>query len=413
MAPAATVKVTIRFATGPSFGVTLVLDDAASPLDTGTLGTTAARAVDVTSNVQQISTRRGRSRVLDTFEGGTAYIRLIDTDGTFDPDNGTYAGDIKPMIQVQVTATHGGSERTLFSGYVEDWEYTYRQDVDAAYVNISAVDGERLLNLSSVTSVAGTSAGQDTGARIDDILDAVSWPSSSRTIDTGNTTVQDDDGSSRTTLAALRNMATTEIGGFYMTADGKARFRGRHDTIKTADGTPTAFDDTGSGIPFVALDFSTDDAVLANNVTITRTGGAAQNAQDADSIASFFDRVLTRTGLSMETDGDALEYARAILATRKDSDLRIKAVTIDPTADVTATVNASLDTDFFDPIKVTRTQPGGGTVARTMIVQGIQHDITPARWLTTFNTGEPLVDGMILDSVSRGKLDDAASILAY
>lgn len=410
---AADVKVTIRFATGPAFGATLVLDDATSPLDTGVLGTTAARAVDVTSNVMQINTRRGRSRVLDTFEGGSAFIRLIDTDGTFDPDNGTYAGDIKPMIQVQITATYSSTERALFAGYVDSWEYTYRQDVDAAYVNISAVDGERLLNLSSITSVAGTSAGQDTGARIDDILDQVSWPTSSRNIDTGNTTVQDDDGTARTTLSALRKLAETEIGGLYFTGDGKVRFRGRHNTIKAADGAPIEFDDAGAQVPFVGLDFSTDDAVLANNITITRTGGTAQNVQDADSIAAFFDRSLTRTGLLMETDSAALDYANAVLATRKDADLRINAVTIDPTADVTATVTAALDTAFFDPIKVTRTQPGGGTVSRTMAVQGIRHDITPSRWLTTFNTGEPLVDGMILGSSTRGTLDNAASILAY
>ncbi len=413
MALAASLTVTVRFATGPSFGIPLVLDDVTSPLDTGVLGTSAAKAIDVTSRCQWVTTRRGRSRVLDTFEGGTASARLIDTTGEFDPDNGTYAGDIKPMIQFQVKATHGGSERALFSGYITDWDYQYRQDVDAAYVTIEAVDGERLLNLATVSSVSGATAGQDTGARIGKILDAVSWPTTGRNIDTGNTTCQVDDGTERTALAAIRKVAETEISGFYMATDGKARFVSRHETIKKADATPTAFDDTGAAIPFVALDFNTDDSVLANNVSATRIGGSKQTVTDSDSIDEFFDRPLDRTGLLMETDTVALDYARSILATRKDADLRIKAVQIDATPNVTATINAALDTDFFDPIKVTRQQPGGGTVSRTLTVQGISHDITPTQWLTTFNTAEPLVDGFVLDSSTRGKLNDSAAILAF
>ena len=97
-----------------------------------------------------------------------------------------------------------------------------------------------------------------------------------------------------------------------------------------------------------------------------------------------------------------------MLATRKDADLRIKGMTIDSTADVTATVNAALDTDFFQPIQVTRTQPGGGTVTRNLTVQGISHNITTTQFRTTFNTAEPLVEGFILDNSTYGVLDTSA-----
>jgi hypothetical protein len=262
MATAATVKVVVRFSTSASFGPPLVLNDASTPLDTGVLADSTVTILDLTNNVQQISINRGRSRVLDTFEGGTATIQCIDTTGILDPDNGTHANEIKPMIQVVITATYGGTERFLFSGYIEAWNYTYQQDIDASFVTINAVDGERILNLANVSTVAGQAAGQDTGTRINKILNTISWPSSERSIDTGDTSCQADPGTLRPALTAIRTCATTEIGGFYLDSDGKTKFVSRENTIKALATTPTQFNDTGTQIPYVSLDFNTDDTVL-------------------------------------------------------------------------------------------------------------------------------------------------------
>jgi hypothetical protein len=190
-----------------------------------------------------------------------------------------------------------------------------------------------------------------------------------------------------------------------MDTDGKAKFVSRSNTIAALATTPTQFNDTGTQVPYVAVDFNTDDTVLANVVSVTRTGGSTQTASDATSISTYFERNLVRDNLLMETDAVALDYANAVLATRKDADLRIKGITIDSTADVTATVNAALDTDFFQPIQVTRAQPGGGSITRNLTVQGIRHNITTTRFLTTFNTAEPLVEGFILDNSTYGVLD--------
>ena len=411
MATAAVVKALVRFATGPSFGPPLILDGVLTPLDTGVLADAAVSELDITSFIQTINTTRGRSRILDTFEGGNATLTLIDTTGVLDPDNGAYANQIRPMIQIVITATYSGTVKTLFSGYIASWNYTYRQDINAAYVTIAAVDGERILNLANVTTVTGQAAGQSTGTRINKILDTVSWPTASRNVDVGDTLCQADPGGTTTSLSRLRQVAATEIGGFFMDTDGKATFKSRSSTISALATTPTVFNDTGSGIPYVSLDFNTDDSVLANSISITRIGGSTQVATDATSIATFFERSFTRTNLLMQTDTVALDYANAILGTRKDANLRVKGITIDSTANVSATVNAALNTDFFQPIQVTRAQPGGGSITRNLTVQGISHTITTTRFLTTFSTAEPLVEGFILNDSQYGKLD--SGILAF
>ena len=122
-------------------------------------------------------------------------------------------------------------------------------------------------------------------------------------------------------------------------------------------------------------------------------------------------RLHAPTRVISETDRPLAAQARAILAARKDPDLRVRELTIDATEDSAARVAAALDLDFFEPLKVTRTQPGGGKVTRTLTVQGIRHVITPSIWKTTFTTAEPIVDGFILGSATRGKL--GTSTLAY
>ena len=162
--PAPTAQVTIRFTGGPSFGTTLVLGDAISPLGTGVLGTSANAPVDFTAQCTQATIRRGRTRVLDKFEASVATFVLVDQTGVLDPQNGTYAGSILPNRQVRISATYGGTERYLFSGFTDSWTYQYPKGTNGlATVTVTAVDatviarqnrfgfGERIV---SVTIVA-------------------------------------------------------------------------------------------------------------------------------------------------------------------------------------------------------------------------------------------------------------------
>lgn len=406
-----TFQAFIRFATGPAFGNVIVLGDSASPLGTGVLGTQAARPIDVTAYVQQASVRRGRTRILDQFDSGSATIVLRDLDGTFDPDNGTYAGQLLPMRQVQLRGTYSGVTRNLFSGFIESIDYQYENGADIGYVTITAVDTFRLLNLTNIDTITGAVTGERTDQRINAIFDEVSWPASLRNLDVGDSTIAADPGGTRSILDAVNAVADVELGAFYITPTGVARFVSRNNTIKDGSGTPTEFTDTGVGVGYQGIQFAHDEALLANVVTVQRSGGTAQTVSDATSIDTYFERSLERTDLLLETDGEALNQARSLLAAKKDAQLRIESIELDLGQDNAARINAALNTDFFDPIKVTRTQPGGGTVTRSLTVQGIDHDIAPNSWRTTFSTAEQVVRGFILNSTIAGVLGD--DVLAY
>tara|TARA_R110000824_G_scaffold345869_2_gene532581 strand:- start:2955 stop:4184 length:1230 start_codon:yes stop_codon:yes gene_type:complete len=406
MPSAATLAVSIRFTASPSFGVDLVLGDAASPLGTGVLSDEATLPVDITSLVNAVSINRGRDRILDRHDAGRSTVTFTDTTGAFDPDNGDH--EILPMRQLKVTATYSGVLYTLYSGFIDEWDYTYTPGENAAFVTLVATDAFRILNLTTVTAVAGASAGDLTGKRLGEILDEISWPASSRDFSAGLTTCQADPGTARDTLSACQNVTDTELGAFFAKTNGVLKFMDRNAIVKAHGSSPTVFVDTGAGIYYESIDFDIDDTILANDVTVQRTGGTAQNVSDATSISSFFLRDLSRTGLLMDTDADALQQAKAILNERKDPELRIGSITIDAYGDTSNRVIAALDTELFDPIKVTRTQPGGGTVTRTLSVQGIEHTITPSSWKTTFQTAEAILGGFILDSSTSGVLGTSA-----
>ena len=408
MPAAATLAVSVRFTASPSFGVDLVLGDAASPLGTGVLSDAASTPVDITSLVNTVSVVRGRDRILDRHEAGRSTVTFTDTTGAFDPDNGTHADKILPMRQLKITATYSGTLYTLYSGFIDEWDYTYAPGESAAFVTLVATDAFRILNLTNVTAVAGSASGDLPGTRLGEILDEISWPASSRDFSTGLTTCQADPGTTRDTLSACQTITDTELGAFFTKTNGVLKFMDRNAIVIAHGSSPTVFVDTGAGIYYESIDFDIDDTILANDVTVTRTGGSAQNVSDTTSIESFFLRDLSRTGLLMDSDADALQQAKAILNQRKDPELRIGSITIDAYQDTSARVIAALDTELFDPIKVTRTQPGGGTVTRTLSVQGIEHVITPSSWKTTFQTAEKILDGFILDSSTSGVLGTSA-----
>jgi hypothetical protein len=414
----ATLRVEINFSDGPAFGIPLTLDSAVDGiLDSNLLGSSNSTSVirDFSASTTQISIRRGRNILQDTYDAGQATCKILDPLGYFDPQNTSSPiyGYVLPGRKLRISATYSGTVYYLFSGYTTEYRYTYPVGQDVAYVTVSAFDAFKIFNTSAVTTVAGATAGQTSGTRISAILNQISWPTSMRDIDAGTTpTLQADPGTSRSALSALKTVEATEFGAFYMSPAGDAVFQDRAFTASSAGATPTVFNQDGSGINYAGLKFALDDKQIYNQANITRTGGTLQTASDATSITAYFAHTVTMNSLLMETDADALNLALAYVASRKDTSIRIDSITLDlMTPSYSTGVVAGLSLDYFSPITVTNLQPSGSTITKTLQVQGVSHDITPNSWITTFNTMEPIIDAFILDSALYGILD--TSVLSY
>ena len=407
------VNAVINFSTGPSFAQAMILGSGI--LGTNVLADSASVIVDVSNVVDNIQTIRGRNAQADQFQTGTLSLRIVDQNGDFNPQNpaSPYYNLLTPMRKVQITATYGATTYPIFSGFITSYTTTTPKNAnDVVYTTIQAVDAFRLAQNAQISTVAGTSAGQLSGARINALLDAIDWPASMRDVDAGLTTMQADPGTARTSLAAMQTVETSEYGALYVDAAGSFVFQDRNVTAGSTGATPTVFNDNGSDISYFNAVWRLDDTLVYNSASITRTGGTAQTAINQPSIDKYFIHSYNQQNLLMQTDAVALDYAQAYVASRAETSIRCDAIQLDLYTDnYNLGIIAALSLDYFDPVTITTNQPGGSTLTKTLQVFGVAQSITPNSWKTTLTTLEPIIDGFILDSSIYGLLD--SGVLSY
>ena len=408
-----TVNAVINFSTGPSFAQAMILGSGI--LGTNILADSASVIVDVSDVVDSIETLRGRNPQADQFQTGSLTMRIVDQNGDFNPQNPSspYYTLLTPMRKVQITATYGAVTYPIFAGFITSYTTTTPKNAnDVVYTTITAVDAFRLAQNAQIATVAGTSAGQLSGARINNLLDAISWPATMRDIDAGLTTMQADPGTARTSLAAMQTVEISEYGALYVDAAGSFVFQDRGVTAGSTGQAAVVFNDNGTDISYFDAIWRLDDTLVYNSASITRTGGTAQTAINQPSIDKYFIHSYNQQNLLMQTDAVALDYAQAYVASRAETSIRCDAIKLDLYTDnYNAGIIAALDLDYFDPVTITTNQPGASTLTKTLQVFGVAQSITPNSWKTTLTTLEPIIDGFLLDSTIYGVLD--TGVLSY
>ena len=408
------INAIINFGSGPSFAEAFIIGSGI--FGTNVLADGADVIVDVSNQVNRIETNRGRTALSDQFQTGALTLRIVDQNGDFNPQNvtGPYYNVLTPMKKVQISATFNSVTYPIFSGFITSYVTTYPNESgeDVAITTIQAVDAFRLAQLAQISTVTGATAGDLSGTRINQILDQIDWPTTQRDIDAGLTTMQADPGTNRTSLQALTTVATSEYGALYVDANNNFVFQDRTVTVTSIGGTPTVFADNGTGIDYFDASWILNDTLIFNKATITRTGGTAQVASNQASIDKYFLHSYFLDNLLMQSDSVALDYAQAYVASRAETTIRCDAIVLDLyTPNYDTGIVAALDLDFFDPITIITTQPGGSLLEKTLQIFGVRMNITPNSWKTTFQTLESVIDGFIIGNVDYGILD--TSVLSY
>jgi hypothetical protein len=411
----ATISVSFDFSQGATFGFNgFIIGDAIN----GVIGTSqfAASAVqepvvDLSSVTRQITIRRGRNIMRDTYEAGSCTVRVLDPDSNFNPQNTSspYFGFLTPLRKIRVAATTATTQNFLFSGYVQDYKYYYPIGQETGYVDILCSDAFRLLAMANVKTITDSGAGQTTGTRIGKILNQVDFPATLRVIDTGLTTCQADPATPRSSLSAIQVAEFTEQGAFFIRPDGTAEFKDRSDVVSSLATTPIEFNQT-TGIPYANLKFAFDDKLIINSASMVRVGGTQVTATNTDSIAKYFPHGMNVDNLIAQTDAQVQDIADIYVATRKETTIRIDAMTVD-LLDTDVPTDTMIGLDYFDNVKITNVQPDGSTIVKTLQVQGLEWNISPNSMQCTVTTLEPIVEGFIIGSATSGII--GTSILGY
>jgi hypothetical protein len=410
----ATISVSFDFSQGATFGYPFTIGDAKyGVIGVGTFAASEVPepVIDLSDVTRQITIRRGRNVMRDTYEAGTCTVRVLDPDSNFNPQNTSspYFGFLTPLRKIRVAATTATTQAFLFSGYVQDYRYYYPQGQETGYVDIVCSDAFRLFAMANVSTVTDATAGQTTGTRIGKILDEVDFPSNMRIVDTGSTTCQVDPATTRSSLSALQVAEFTEQGAFFIRTDGTAEFKDRADVVGSLGVAPIEFNQT-TGIPYANLKFSFDDKLIINSATMLRVGGNTVSSSDADSIAKYFPHGMNVDNLIAQTDAQVQDIADIYVATRKETTIRIDAMTVD-LLDTDVPTDTMIGLDYFDNVEITNVQPDGSTIVKTLQVQGLGWDITPNSMKCTVTTLEPIVEGFIIGSSTYGIIGQ--SIMGY
>ena len=414
--PAPQVRVFVDFDSDTAFETNpLILGSATKGiLGTNRLGS-GTLPIEITSLVERIGIRRGKNRITGQFVPGTADVQLYDQNGDWNPANtfGAYYPDLVPLRQIIIYATYGGNDYYIFSGYIQAYDTGFWQgNEDVSRVTLRCVDGFRLLTGAIITTVTGGTAGQDSGARVNSILDQINFPLSLRNIDTGDSTLQADPGTQRNVLEALQTVENSEFGGIFLDGEGIINFKNRNAMVSTPATAAYSFADDGTEISYQNAVVAFDDTTLINSVTVTRSGGTAQTAFDQASIDKYFLHSGTRSDILVQTNTEALNQAQAILATRKDPEPRIDSIDLNLYDDTNPNKPlAGVDIELLDGVTVLKTMPGSTSITQNSVVIGINHDITKASWNTRLFTSEPLVAGFVLNSSIDGILGE--DVLSY
>ena len=408
-----TINAILNFSTGPATAQAMQID--IGKIGVNVFADAVAVIVDVSNQVNYVKTQRGRNSLSDQFQTGQLTLRIIDQNGDFNPLNpgSPYYELLTPMKKVQITATYSSVTYPIFSGFITSYVNTQPADAtELAFTTITAVDAFRLGNLAQISTVTGATAGDLSGTRINQILDEIDWPATMRDIDAGLTTMQADPGTARTSLQAMQTVTDSEYGALYIDPSGSFTFQDRSLTVSSIGATPTVFADDGSGIKYANATWILNDSLVFNSATVSRTGGSPQTATNAASIAKYFLHSYNLQDLLMQTDAVALDYARAYVASRAETSIRCDAVELDLyTENYNSGIIAALDLDFFDPITVITTQPGGSLLEKTLQIFGVANTITPNSFKTVFTTLEPVIDGFIIGNIDYGVIDQ--SVLSY
>ena len=401
----ANIAVSFDFSSGATFGYPFTIgDDKYGIIGVSQLAasTVPVPIVDLTPNVRNITINRGRNVQSDQYISGDAVVRVLDPDGAWNPQNTSspYYPFLVPLRKLRISATTATKDAFLFSGYTTEYRYTFPQGQEIGYVDIYCSDAFRLFQLAQVQTVSDSGAGQSTGTRIGKLLDQITFPTNMRTIATGQSSCQADPATLRTALGALKNVEFSEQGAFYIDGSGTAVFKSRNQVVSSISGTPIEFNQT-TGIPYRNLVYAFDDKLIINQANVTRYGGTAQFAQNADSVSKYFPHQYSASDIVVDTDASALNIARTYVATRAETTIRIDAMTVD-LLDPDVPTDTMIALDYFQNCRITNVASDGSTIVKTLQVQGLTWNISPNAMDVTVTTLEPITDGFVIGSAERG-----------
>lgn len=240
--------------------------------------------------------------------------------------------------------------------------------------------------------------GDTPAARLTRLADYLEWPADLREFDMGTSTLQSASLATNV-LEHAQLVAASDFGALFMRADGVLRFIGREglftgDNLAIFGDDPT--DATERGYRVVRPEYT--DALIRNDVSVSRVEGVAQRVEDATSIREYLRHSFPIVGLIHDSDTLSRSAAEFLVEEFKEPRRRISELQVAPrgvpnqpgsTADDLFPV--VLGAELTTGLTVIDRPPGGGAAnEQDSAIEGIAHRISPMWWETSWRLAPAL-----------------------
>lgn len=323
---------------------------------------------DYPTALMLFSIRRGRQHELDRMEAGTSTIVLLNTSGLLWPN---VTATIKPCQRINIRATYNAITYDLYTGFIESWQPDFiLRPIKGAVMVLTCTDligAFASLNLNS----AGY-AEELSGTRVHNVINDLAWLGA-HDLDAGQSSVIATGALvNENAMSHLGDVQLAEQGIVFVQGDGDVEFQDRHARLKAPYLVSNGiFGDDAGELGYHAIEFAYDNTYIYNDVRMTREGGAEQTASDATSQLAYGKRTLSRTGLQLVSNAEALSQAQYLLSQYKDPAMRVRAIIIRPGVSEASLYPLVLGLDISARITVRLNQ---AVIDEDYHIEGISHD---------------------------------------
>jgi len=192
----------------------------------------ASGYIDVTQYVQSISISRGINRALDDFSAGSISITFVNNNRVFDPLNTSsplwYGAGGYTLVQPAGEIRFSSNGVRRFTGFVQDWEFTYEESGFDGLATVSALD--LLYKISNGSFTGGTQyVVQASSDRIDLVLNANGFDAYDYAGIRGGHTLMgyDENAPGDNVLTYLQNVARSEPADLYSDSSAVLQMKDR------------------------------------------------------------------------------------------------------------------------------------------------------------------------------------------
>jgi hypothetical protein len=348
------------------------------------------------ADLRSINIHRGRARADQKMDAGSATVVFDNRSGVYDPDylvsGGTWVVSgvsmLRDGLEARVVASWSGVAYVIFRGFLETTQVDHGFD---ATCTMTFVDGIAVLGKVQAPTLKKVAYNNEqTKVRVARLLTLAKWyPTNSAMKSLDGTIAMMATAQGTDVVSLIEECAAAQAGVFYVSRTGVATLLTLTDKFNRP--TQLLFSDTRAAntVEYDTLVTTAGTRQVINQAIVKYGPTTASVTQQkvATYQASVTKYGLKSVTIEAKTNSSTTASHLASYYSIRDSSPKTTAESIKFSALTLGSLwDDLLATELLDQVTVNRTTVDGRTLTMNLVVEGMDHNITPDAWDVTFST---------------------------